>query len=311
MIFANALQEQILISDSPSAGLLCMTVYLSKIHQILPMLVAITADQALGRVDYHSLSDQTMMELFIENLIGDSKRLFESEEGMYRDVCLWDGVTCNDEGRVVAYTEPYYYLYGTASFSFLPRSIRCFNSKNISFQGTIDTDTLPECLEAFTVSKNKLSGTIDFTSLPESLIDILLDRNAFNGSCNFTSLPQKLRSLLLEKNRFSGSVSLTKLPDSLERFDLSSNAFCGTVDFSKLPKNLHVLRISENAFEGAFCLLKARKRLCELMAHENKFSGDAVVLHNAKAVITLQETGVETVLDENGKIHPKEYLMLD
>ena len=64
-----------------------------------------TADSSISRVDYNSLSDQTLMEMLIDGFDDESKRTYQEKDGTYLDVCEWSLVVCDDEESVVEITE--------------------------------------------------------------------------------------------------------------------------------------------------------------------------------------------------------------
>ena len=64
------------------------------------IVLVLTVDSGLGCVDYKTLSDQTLIEMFIEGFGEETKREYQDEHGMYLDVCDWDCVECDDVNAV-------------------------------------------------------------------------------------------------------------------------------------------------------------------------------------------------------------------
>ena len=61
----------------------------------------LSVDPSLGRVDYSSMSDQTLVEMLIDGFDDETKKTFQDSEGAYLDVCKCSGVECNDYERVI------------------------------------------------------------------------------------------------------------------------------------------------------------------------------------------------------------------
>ena len=61
----------------------------------------LSVDPSLGRVDYNSLSDQTLMEMLIEGFDEETKRRYQDSHEMYLNVCELSCVVCDDDERVI------------------------------------------------------------------------------------------------------------------------------------------------------------------------------------------------------------------
>ena len=89
------------------------------------ILKLLAIDEALGRVDPMTLSDQAMMEILVDGLSEDSKVGFCTEQGQLKDVCEWTGVECTPEGKVSKITFNYGHD-GELALAFIPRSVQIF-----------------------------------------------------------------------------------------------------------------------------------------------------------------------------------------
>ena len=63
--------------------------------------ILLTADPNLGRVAYSSFSDQALMEMLIEGFDHNTKSKYQDKHGMYREVCKWPCIECDDDDRVI------------------------------------------------------------------------------------------------------------------------------------------------------------------------------------------------------------------
>ena len=243
------------------------------------------ADSHLGRVDYTSLSDQTLMELLIEGIEEESKRTYQNDDRTFKNVCEWPRVQCDSEERVVRFKGTPN-MKGAIELTHIPPKAESFYLLGFNLKGTLNTQCLPQSLENFSISMNHFDGTVDFVSLPEALVDFNIHKNAFHGSANFKKLPRKLESMTLHSNNFSGEIFLRNL-----------------------PPNINFLNISENAFTGDFCLQNSPKPLASgLFASYNSFNAIAVVPKGD--CVWLTGSDVTSVVDEEGNAHANEREML-
>ena len=63
--------------------------------------VFLSVDPSLGRLDYSLMSDQALMEMLIEGFDDETKQDYQDKHGMYKDVCDWFPITCDEDERVV------------------------------------------------------------------------------------------------------------------------------------------------------------------------------------------------------------------
>ena len=241
-----------------------------------------SSDSSLGRLDYDSLSDQARMEILIDGLTAESKKYYKDDNGNYIDVCDWRGVSCDTEGHIVKISRLDLYISGSVDLAFIPPHVICFGMDFLQSTGTLETSKLPRKIQEFDISQNKFHGTVEMAGLPDCLEELNISSNAFTGS-----------------------VALDKLPAQITEVDLSNNMFSGSIDLNNLPERLSSLDISRNAFSGEFVLTKAPQTLDEIFANRNQFCGNAIVMRNCEVQVSLEETGVKEIVDENGKPHPK------
>ena len=288
-------------------------------------IILSTIDSALGRLDYDSLSEQALMELFIDGMEDDVKQDFQDSDHDYLDIEAWHVLKFNSDGKVESISMGWAVL-GSLSFEFIPKSVKNINFFDCLLTGSIETSLLPYGLEEFQVAATEnLSGTFDFAKLPSPLVACKIPENQFFGSADLTKLPKGLRTLEINHNRFTGTVSLrmlprelknfamdsnqfhgsldfSALPTSLYEFTLSENNFSGTLDFEYLPLGLHEFWINTNRFSGELRLDQAFENLTEIKVLSNLFEGTAIVHRNLHQYIDLRANRIKEVADEDGNI---------
>jgi len=200
-------------------------------------VIVCCSDEHLGKVDKASFSQQTLMELLVQDL--QKQQFFAKHE----NISQWMGLTFDALHDVKEVYWAHQRLQGTIHLEFLPSSLTHFNAINNGFRGTVPMDELPPGLQVFDVEGNMLSGTVNLTCLPESLTDLHLDYNRFVGTVCLTRLPIGMKKLTLSGNRFSGTVDVTCLPPFLEQLYLQQNEFEGRIDASRIPDSLQDIDI--------------------------------------------------------------------
>ena len=292
----------------------------------------VAADVALGRVDYETLSDQTLMELFIDNMTDAEKEIYKDENGAYLDITEWESVTIDQSSNAVVALNFDFDEEGSLAFAFMPRTVYKFSHIGGMITGTIDTSVLPNGLEEFTLTHAvEMSGTINFCTLPSSLIDFEISSNDFRGSADLSALPKGLVTLDISYNNFIGSVILDKLPPSLEELSISANNFDGSLCFDALPEPLWYIDASKCNFSGSINLSSLPMGIDTLYVHMNALTGDlylpnrlqfladakfsynaftgvavvhsklcgAVTFHNNKITAVVDETGADYVCEKD------------
>ena len=247
------------------------------------LAVFLSVDPSLGRVDYDSFSDQTLMEMFIDGFDDETKKKVQDNERMYLDVRKWFCVSCDNFDRVVKVCASFHQIRGQLQISFLPPKVKQFQFPGRGVEGSADLTHLPQAIEYVNLHQNELTGSIDLTQLP-----------------------RRIWLLFLDCNRLSGSVDLTQLPDSIKDLNLSNNQFSGSIDLKHLPEVTRELCLHGNQFSGSFIAKNLPPSpYCRIDANGNRFSAIAVVESGAKPAIDLYKSGVTSVVDENGNKRDK------
>ena len=247
------------------------------------MILVLSIDSAIGRIDKNMLSDQELMEIVFAEITGAEHR-FKDLCGDFVDACVWRGVKCDADGNVVSFHDISDALQGTFYVDCIPPKLRTFCLRGVGSPGTIDAARLPINIESFNISDNAFSGTVDFQNLPTHLVAFRVHSNSFTGSANLDDLPPKLQKLEISQNRFSGSVLLTKLPSNLNLLHFGGNEFSGEIHIANVPHR------------------------CVLNGSKNAFSGTAYVPEDCFAFLC--ETKISKIMDENGERHHEESQML-
>ena len=249
-------------------------------------IIALLVDNPhLGRFDSNLLSDQSLMEMLVESFSEETKEEYQDTNGIFLDVCQWEGVECDTDQNVISVAG--FRCHGPIALDFIPPKVTLFKMMLGGLCGTLSTSTIPKGMIDFYVNSNRFSGTVDFTTLPECMQQLSLQYNEFTGSADFRHLPIALEKLYLQKNMFSGSLHLRGLPPKLYYTNVSSNLFSGVFYIENVPKSLFLLAADDNCFDEV-----------------------AVVPSNFGKVL-LRGSGVTSVVDEFGRAHPEERRIMD
>ena len=263
-----------------------------------------SVDPSLGRVNYSLLSDQTLMEMLIEDLDDEAKKRYQDNEGMYLDVCKWSFVTCDDDERVIEMGADSSVISGSIHLSFVPPKVKVLKIKppwtGGKLTGSVDLAHLPRGVRAIDLRNNELTGEVDLTHLPESIEKLYLGRNQLTGGIDLTQLPGRMDYLSLNNNQLTGGVDLTQLPDEMEELYLNNNRFTGEIDLAHLPVGMQFLFLENNQLSGPF-VIKRLTHGISINARGNNFNTVAVVNAKTPSHIFLGGSGVTSVVDENGK----------
>ena len=285
------------------------------IFQMPPLCQTIellTIDPSLGRFDPGSLPDQVLMELLVDGMNEDRKRMFQDNSGTFTDVSEWPGVQCDDDRVTSVDFDTYRYNEEPFPFAYVPRLAEKFSITLGNLHGTLDPSLLPVDLKEFSVFSNELHGSIDCDAFPKNMTHIVLGGNEFCGSLKLSSLPRSIAIFQADNNNFSGEVELNDLPPAMECLFLDDNDLTGKIHIERLPKAMKCLDLSRNCFHGDFVLMALPPTLHELSIGRNELSGKAVLLGaSTEMQFTLGHRGVLTaVVDENGSPHAWEEKIL-
>ena len=214
-----------------------------------------------GRVDFASMSQQTLMEL----LVGDIHNLsnLQNTEGEFRDISSWEGVgIVGNDGRVEGISicgDIGFSLFGdeddmgadkasigpggSIDFKWLPSSVKEIEICYMHLYGTMDTRLLPQNLNDLDVGSNNLSGTFAIEGLPESMEYVTIVSNNFEGTLNIGALPRKMRFISAERNKFHGTLDFSDLPPNMTTMLFAQNDFVGPISLANLPRHMKSLNV--------------------------------------------------------------------
>ena len=279
----------------------------------MTLLQLLTIDPALGRLDYDSLPDQTLMEMLFDGLSDDSKSAFHDSDGNFKDVCEWtpydfpsDGINCADDHvwRIVFNRGK---KFGTQQFpfNFIPPHVNVFILSSAGLHGTLDTSLLPLHLDVFAVDENALYGTLAWSILPRELEEICVSTNFFSGRIILADLPRFLENFYACHNKFSGEIVIQDLPERIMKVTLNHNMLEGSINTAGWPETISSLYLNDNFFSGDVILKDIYDWLSWVDFKNNPVSGTVVLpAYLEELDFGLSGDRITIVLDENGKRHP-------
>ncbi|CAH2065743.1 unnamed protein product [Thlaspi arvense] len=206
-----------------------------------------------------SLNDQGLALLsFKQSLQNQKDSVFSNWNSSDSNPCSWQGITCNDDLRVVSVRLPSKGLSGSLNPSVgTLLSLRHINLRDNDLQGKLPVELFgPKGLQSLVLSGNSFSGLVpEEIGRLKSLMTLDLSENSFNGSIPL-SLTQckKLKTLVLSNNGFSGYLP-TGLGSNLvhlRTLNFSFNRLTGTIpeDIGSLKDLKGTLDLSHNSFSG-------------------------------------------------------------
>uniref|UniRef100_A0A7S4KGK3 Leucine-rich repeat protein n=1 Tax=Paramoeba aestuarina TaxID=180227 RepID=A0A7S4KGK3_9EUKA len=211
--------------------------------------IALTLDESLGRLDNSVLSEQSLMELLVQNM--HEKNHFCDAGGDFHPIEQWNGVHFNVHGSVESIDwQNKFPRGGSMDFQWIPLNALTVNVSTNKLTGSVELSLLPEGIISFFAYNNSLSGSLDLTSLPKSLRDLHLDNNNLSGALDLTGLPPCFESLNLSNNRFHDEVDLRALPASMKAMYISSNRLSGTVRIDRIGDDINRIDLSGNAIQS-------------------------------------------------------------
>ena len=267
-------------------------------------LALLSVDPALGRLDYHSLSDQALMEMIIDQREDTYVEQYLDDNGNYIDVCEWKEVTCTDE-RVTKVRLIYSkFTDKQFPFDFLPPCVSFFEADLRNLHGTLDTALLRTTLVEISVSDNALHGSFILKTVPRDIERMYIAGNNFSGSLTLSDIPEKVIAFEANNNEFVGEISLNDLPPQMEELELSVNKLCGSLSIGALPTSMREIRLNSNEFSGDFTMLSIPESLFEFAIQKNALSGKAILKRKTgKMHFYLLHDCITSVVDENGEKH--------
>ena len=214
-----------------------------------------------GRVDYHSLSEQTLMELLFENVMNTS--ILRDSNGYFLNIDDWPRIQMNESRTKVILIHMENVFEGGDLFDFsddedamaqnigpgsidlkwVPREVVEFIIDDLSLSGTIETADLPRKLCSLNIARNDFTGTFDITHLRDTMRSIFCSFNKLVGTLDIPSLPANMKTFFGERNLFSGYLDLRKLPSQMKCLSLNNNKFSGSIDLCAVPDSLYLLEL--------------------------------------------------------------------
>ena len=264
--------------------------------------------RSMGPLDLRDLSEQALMESFIDGLNDNCKRQFKHRDGTFRDVCKWDRIVCNGRRQVIDITlnatdEPGLSIAGTVSLSSLPRRLEGIHAVDVESHDksdlhfvAVDTAALPRSLQSFEFAHMVLNVSLDLRRLPPKMSFLRASSCRVSGNCCLTSLPRTLRGLWLDRNRLEGSICLDRLPPLIMQISLANNILSGTLNLKKLPYGLLSLYLGENQFSGDVDASYLPENISELYLHDNALHGTFKITRTPKKLQWLAMRGNDLTL---------------
>ena len=218
-------------------------------HQITFLCLTPDADH-IGRFDPSFLTQQARMEILVQN--SRSKSAVCTDEGDFKPISEWPGVTFNSDGEVTCLTRTWGSdLYaGTVDFRWLPETVGTLSLPYAKTEGLFRAVDFPRRMAEIRLRSNWLKGSVETAQLPTKLVELSLTSNQISGTINLRTLPEFMEILLLTQNKITGTVNLQHLPHWLRVLDLRANALCGDLIVANLPDSLTRLNVSYNRFMG-------------------------------------------------------------
>ena len=245
----------------------------------------VSVDPSLSRLDYSLLSDQTLMEMLIEGFDDETKKKYQDGQGVYLDICEWPKIKCGEDESVIEIDIDSSRVAGSAALSYVPPKVKLLWISSWSTE----------------VHNSELTGSVDFTNLPDGMSGFIFENNRLTGEINLTHLPGGMKDLRLTNNQISGTLDLTHLPDGMKSLSLASNHLTGEIDLTHLPDGMGYLYLQNNQLSGPLVIQKIPSKVKMIDLEENHFNAVAVVDSKTRATIKLKESGVTSVLNENGR----------
>ncbi|ESQ28723.1 hypothetical protein EUTSA_v10018224mg [Eutrema salsugineum] len=206
-----------------------------------------------------SLNDQGLALLsFKQSFQNQKDSVFTNWNSSDSNPCFWQGITCNDDLRVVSIRLPNKRLSGSLNPSIgTLLSLRHINLRDNELQGKLPVELFgPKGLQSLVLSRNSFSGLVpkEIGTL-KSLMALDLSENSLNGSIPFSlTRCKKLKTLVLSNNGFSGDLP-TGFGSNLvhlRTMNLSLNRLTGSIpeDIGSLRDLKGTLDLSHNFFSG-------------------------------------------------------------
>ncbi|CAI9088695.1 OLC1v1023100C1 [Oldenlandia corymbosa var. corymbosa] len=170
--------------------------------------------------------------------------------------CKWEGVVCDDGGRVIKLNVSRKGLIGNISESLgnlAQLAVLDLSHNDLYGEFPPNVSNL-QLLETLDLSHNMLSGAV-LGSLAKltSIKALNLSSNSFDGDLSGLGEFPNLVELVISNNSFSGGLDsrLCKVSNNIQFLDLSMNNFTGSLGgLDNCSRSLRQLSLDDNSFEG-------------------------------------------------------------
>uniref|UniRef100_A0A7S4PAD4 Leucine-rich repeat protein n=1 Tax=Paramoeba aestuarina TaxID=180227 RepID=A0A7S4PAD4_9EUKA len=223
----------------------------------------------LGRPDYSLLSDQSLMEILVQDAEFSLPNVFKDNDGAFLDIDSWETIKLDADGKVIFIEFVECFGCGKLNLEAIPRSVRKFEVGNTECSGDVPFSKLCNEVRFMTLHDTWFYGSVDLTRIPRKMIRFTLSRSKFSGTLDFSNLPPTLVALDLRWNAFTGSIDISYITanireDSFQHFQLQF------YDAEPVEGMDFGIDLSKNQFEGDIIVRDLSKITDEGQFRENK-----------------------------------------
>lgn len=179
------------------------------------MILSLLCAEHIGRFDAQSMSDQTLLELFVSEF--KHRQRFVDNEGEFKDIADIRGIQCSPEGHI---------------------TVLDFGGHSPPFDGVLNFCYFPPQLRKARLWENRLTGEFVAARIPSSTTVLFLGRNMLKGSIAIADLSDSMVYLSVFQNLLSGTLCFDSLPKNLIALDVSDNKLFGSLDLTGITKEL-------------------------------------------------------------------------
>ncbi|CAN6555988.1 unnamed protein product [Malus baccata var. baccata] len=198
------------------------------------------------------------------------------------DCCHWEGITCDEDGRVTHLLLPSKRLHGGVSCSL--GNLTHLSHLNLShnlLSGFLEAGMFLSLsyLEILDLSYNLFFGEVPLSLSSSYIRTVDFSSNQFNGTIpsSFLQHAWNLSSLNVSNNHFTGQIpsSICLRSSSLRVLDFSHNSFSGSIPLGLGNcSELEVFRAGENTLSGSLPSdMYNAQALQEISLHSNRLFG--------------------------------------
>nr|XP_008384484.2 receptor-like protein 3 [Malus domestica] len=198
------------------------------------------------------------------------------------DCCHWEGITCDEDGRVTHLLLPSKRLHGGVSCSL--GNLTHLSHLNLShnlLSGFLEAGMFLSLsyLEILDLSYNLFFGEVPLSLSSSYIRTVDFSSNQFNGTIpsSFLQHAWNLSSLNVSNNHFTGQIpsSICLRSSSLRVLDFSHNSFSGSIPLGLGNcSELEVFRAGENTLSGSLPSdIYNAQALQEISLHSNRLFG--------------------------------------